>query len=324
MCGTDRDILLSVEDLFKKFSVSEGVFFKKEKEVRAVDGISLKVKKGEVLGIVGESGCGKSTMGRLIMRLLEADSGRVNFNGEDILTLPQGKLREIRKNLQIVFQDPFAALNPRMKVGELIGEPLKMHGMKDTEEVDKKVEEIVDLVGLDKHHLKKYPHEFSGGQRQRICIARALILKPKLVICDEAVSALDVSIQSQIINLLKDLKEELGLTYIFISHDLSVVRHVSDRVGVMYLGKIVEVGSAERLFTEPKHPYTKALISAIPVPDPEVKRERIVLKGDIPNPMDIPKGCRFHTRCPYVEERCRRLEPGLCEGEHSAACYLAE
>ena len=318
--------LLKIENVSKSFSASEGLFFKTNKKVKALDKVSFDIKKGEILGIVGESGCGKSTLGRVILRLLDADSGKVYFDGNDILSLSKIKMREIRRDMQIVFQDPFASLNPRMKVGELIGEPLRLHGMKDHHEINKRVEEIIRLVGLDKYHLKKYPHEFSGGQRQRICIARALILKPKLVICDEAVSALDVSIQSQIINLLNDLKDELGLTYMFISHDLSVVKHISDRVGVMYLGKIVEITSTENIFNEPRHPYTQALISAIPIPDPDIKKERIILKGDMPNPLDIPKGCRFHMRCIHAKEICKKIEPELKinKKDHFTACHLVD
>ena len=318
--------LLKIENISKCFSASEGLFFKTNKKVRALDNVSFDIKKGEILGIVGESGCGKSTLGRVILRLLDADSGNIYFDGNDILSLSKSEMREVRRDMQIVFQDPFASLNPRMRVAELIGEPLKLHGMKDIHEIKERVEEITQLVGLDKYHLDKYPHEFSGGQRQRICIARALILKPKLVICDEAVSALDVSIQSQIINLLNDLKDELGLTYMFISHDLSVVKHISDRVGVMYLGKIVEITSVENIFSEPKHPYTQALISAIPVPDPNVKKERIILKGDMPDPLNIPKGCRFHMRCIHAEERCERIEPELKinKKDHFVACHLTD
>lgn len=318
--------LLKIENVSKSFSASEGLFFKTNKKVKALDEVSFDIKKGEILGIVGESGCGKSTLGRVILRLLDADSGKVYFEGNDIFSLSKRDMREKRKDMQIVFQDPFASLNPRMRVGELIGEPLKMHGMKDHREINKRVEEIIRLVGLDKYHLKKYPHEFSGGQRQRICIARALILKPKLVICDEAVSALDVSIQSQIINLLNDLKDELGLTYMFISHDLSVVKHISDRVGVMYLGKIVEITSTENIFNEPRHPYTQALISAIPIPDPDIKKERIILKGDMPNPLDIPKGCRFHMRCIHAKEICKKIEPELKinKKDHFTACHLVD
>lgn len=319
-----NETLIRVEDIYKHFSASEGFLFRDEKKVRAVDGVSFDVKRGEALGIVGESGCGKSTMGRVLLRLIEADGGKVIFKGDDILSLSNSDMRNRRKDMQIVFQDPFASLNPRMKVGELIAEPLRLHGVKDSKKIKRRVVEIIKLVGLDEYHLEKYPHEFSGGQRQRICIARALILKPEFVICDEAVSALDVSIQSQIINLLKDLKDELGLTYMFISHDLSVVRHISDRVGVMYLGKMVELAPAESLFKKQNHPYTKALISAIPVPDPDVKKERIILKGDVPNPLDIPSGCRFHTRCPYAREICKREEPRLEEGAggHFTACHF--
>ena len=319
-----NETLIRVEEIYKHFSASEGFFSREEKKVRAVDGVSFDVKRGEALGIVGESGCGKSTMGRVLLRLIEADGGKVIFNGDDILSLPASEMRSRRKDMQIVFQDPFASLNPRMKVGELIAEPLRLHGVKDSGEINKRVVEITKLVGLDEYHLKKHPHEFSGGQRQRICIARALILRPKFVICDEAVSALDVSIQSQIINLLKDLKDELGLTYMFISHDLSVVRHISDRVGVMYLGKMAELAPAESLFKNPNHPYTKALISAIPALDPDLKKERIILKGDVPNPLDIPSGCRFHTRCPYARDICKSVEPGLQEGAGGrfTACHF--
>lgn len=318
--------LLKIENVSKCFQASEGLFFKTNKKVTALDGVTFDIKKGEILGIVGESGCGKSTLGRVILRLLEADSGKIYFDGKDILSLSKKEMRKARKDMQIVFQDPFASLNPRMRVAELIGEPLRLHGMKDVHEINRRVEEISEMVGLDKYHLKKYPHEFSGGQRQRICIARALILKPKLVICDEAVSALDVSIQSQIINLLNDLKDELGLTYMFISHDLSVVKHISDRVGVMYLGKIVEITSVKNIFNEPKHPYTQALISAIPIPDPDIKKERIILKGDMPDPLNIPKGCRFHMRCIHVKERCKNVEPELKmnKKDHFVACHLAD
>lgn len=318
--------LLKIENISKCFSASEGLFFKTNKKVRALDGVTFDIKKGEILGIVGESGCGKSTLGRVILRLLDADSGKIYFDGSDILSLSKTEMREKRREMQIVFQDPFASLNPRMRVGELIGEPLRLHGMKDIHEINRKVEEITQLVGLDKYHLKKYPHEFSGGQRQRICIARALVLKPKLVICDEAVSALDVSIQSQIINLLNDLKDELGLTYMFISHDLSVVKHISDRVGVMYLGKIVEITSTENIFNEPRHPYTQALISAIPIPDPDIKKERIILKGDMPSSLDIPKGCRFHMRCIHAKEICKKIEPELKinKKDHFTACHLVD
>jgi len=316
--------LLKIENVSKCFPASEGLFFKTNKKVTALDGVTFDIKKGEILGIVGESGCGKSTLGRVILRLLEADSGKICFDGKDILSLSKTEMREARRDMQIVFQDPFASLNPRMRVAELIGEPLRLHGMKDVHEINRRIEEITELVGLDKYHLKKYPHEFSGGQRQRICIARALILKPKLVICDEAVSALDVSIQSQIINLLNDLKDELGLTYMFISHDLSVVKHISDRVGVMYLGKIVEITSVENIFSEPRHPYTQALISAIPIPDPDIKKERIILKGDMPDPLNIPEGCRFHMRCIHAKERCKKIEPELKMNKkgHFVACHF--
>ncbi|MCT4507384.1 MAG: dipeptide ABC transporter ATP-binding protein [Tepidibacter sp.] len=318
------DIILKVNNLHKYFPIKEGIFSRVVNHVKAIDGVSFEVKRGETLGIVGESGCGKSTTGRAILRLLEATKGEVIFNGKNIYDISSDDLRKLRKEMQIVFQDPFASLNPRMKVGELIEEPLKLHGIGTKEERINKVNKIISVVGLNEYHLKKYPHEFSGGQRQRICIARALILNPKFIICDEPVSALDVSIQSQIINLLKDLQKEFDLTYMFISHDLSVVKHISDRVGVMYLGKMVELAPVDEIFNNPKHPYTKALLSAIPIPDPEVKRDKIILKGDVPNPINVPKGCRFHTRCPYKMDICAIEEPKFndCGNGHFASCHF--
>lgn len=318
------DIILKVNDLYKHFPIKEGIFSRVVNHVKAIDGVSFEVKRGETLGIVGESGCGKSTTGRAILRLIEATKGEVIFNGKNIYDISSDDLRKLRKEMQIVFQDPFASLNPRMKVGELIEEPLKLHGIGTKEERINKVNKIINVVGLNEYHLKKYPHEFSGGQRQRICIARALILNPKFIICDEPVSALDVSIQSQIINLLKDLQKEFDLTYMFISHDLSVVKHISDRVGVMYLGKMVELAPVDEIFNNPKHPYTKALLSAIPIPDPEVKRDKIILKGDVPNPINVPKGCRFHTRCPYKMDICAIEEPKFndCGNGHFASCHF--
>ncbi len=318
------DIILKVNNLSKYFPITDGIFSRVVNHVKAIDGVSFELKRGETLGIVGESGCGKSTTGRAILRLLEATGGEVIFNGKNIYDMSSHSLRKLRREMQIIFQDPFASLNPRMKVGELIEEPLKLHNIGSKEERINKVNKIIDVVGLNEYHLKKYPHEFSGGQRQRICIARALILNPKFIICDEPVSALDVSIQSQIINLLKDLQNEFDLTYMFISHDLSVVKHISDRVGVMYLGKMVELAPVNEIFDNPKHPYTKALLSAIPIPNPEAKREKIILKGDVPNPINIPKGCRFHTRCPYNMDICSVKEPDFNDygNGHFTSCHL--
>ncbi|ADL12174.1 ABC transporter ATP-binding protein [Acetohalobium arabaticum] len=317
------DNILKVKDLVKYFTVTSGIF-SEEDSVKAVNGISFNVKRGETLGIVGESGCGKSTAGRTILKLLEPTEGKVIFNGKNIYEMTDEELRRLRRNMQIIFQDPFASLNPRMKVGELIKEPLRVHGIESKKERINKVKDIIEVVGLNESHLNKYPHEFSGGQRQRICIARALILNPKFIVCDEVVSALDVSIQSQIINLLKDLQDQFGLTYIFISHDLSVVKHISDRIAVMYLGEIVELASIDELFNNPVHPYTKALLSAIPVPDPEVNKERIILEGDVPSSRNMPSGCSFHTRCPYNEEICSLEKPKLKEkgNEHFVSCHL--
>jgi len=317
--------LVQARDLVKYYPIRGGVFLKEIASVRAVDHVSLTIGNGETLGLVGESGCGKTTFGRAILRLEEPTSGEVFFEGENILTCSPEQMRALRKAIQIIFQDPFSSLNPRKTVSHIIGEPLLIHGMKSRIERNERVLELLNVVGLRKEHMRRYPHQFSGGQRQRIGVARALALNPKLIICDEAVSALDVSIQAQVINLLKDLQETFGLTYLFISHDLSVVEHVSDRVAVMYLGKIVELAESKDLYRNPLHPYTQALLSASPIPDPELRRKRIILKGDVPSPIDPPSGCRFHTRCLYKQDICNREEPKLKEviDNHQAACFFA-
>ena len=320
------EVLLSAEHVKKYFPVKKGVFIQHEvARVHAVDDVSFDVRRGETLGLVGESGCGKSTLGRCIVRLHELTDGRVVFEGRDISHLSRNDLRPLRRELQIIFQDPFASLNPRKRVGQIVGAPMRIHGIGDRAEVRRRVRDLLEVVGLSPEHYNRFPHEFSGGQRQRIGVARALALNPKLVIADEPVSALDVSIQAQVLNLLKDLQEELGLTYIFIAHDLGVVRHVSDRIAVMYLGKIVELSPAEELYTRPIHPYTEALLSAVPIPDPDESagRERIVLEGDVPSPIDPPPACRFHPRCRYATEICREIEPPLTDygGGHLAACH---
>ncbi|HHY93781.1 MAG TPA: dipeptide ABC transporter ATP-binding protein [Firmicutes bacterium] len=318
------DSLLEVVDLKKHFPIYGGVFSRIVGYVYAVDGVSFKVKKGETFGLVGESGCGKTTAGRVILRLTPATSGKVLFEGQDVFALSPGQMRRLRREMQIIFQDPYASLNPRMTVGEIIGEPLEIHGVARGKAKQGRVQDLLNVVGLQPSDARRYPHEFSGGQRQRIGIARALALQPKLIICDEPVSALDVSIQSQILNLLDDLQEQFGLTYIFIAHGLHVIKHVSDRVGVMYLGKLVEVAQADELFDSPYHPYTEALLSAIPVPNPEIRKERIVLEGDVPSPVNPPPGCRFHTRCRYAQDICREQEPALREigGGRTVACHL--
>ena len=316
--------MLEVRDLKKYFPIYGGIISRVVAQVQAVDGVNFGIRKGEVLGLVGESGCGKTTVGRLILRLIEPTAGQVLFNGHNIADLSSSKLRNIKRHMQIIFQDPYGSLNPRMKVGEIIGEPLLVHGVAKGKENAEQVAFLLETVGLDRGHGDRYPHEFSGGQRQRIGIARALALKPKLIVCDEAVSALDVSIQAQIINLLEDLKEKFGLTYLFIAHDLSVIKHISDRVAVMYLGKIVETAKTEELFSNPAHPYTQALLSAVPIPESSPQREQIILKGDVPSPIDPPSGCRFRTRCLYAHQLCIQQEPEQREVArgHTASCHL--
>ena len=318
------DILLEVEDLRKYFPVRGGVFGRKVGEVKAVDGISFSIKKGETLGLVGESGSGKSTAGRSILRLIEPTSGQVRFNGQNVFELGKEELREMRRRMQIIFQDPYASLNPRMTVGSIVGEPFAIHKIAAGRDREERVEALLMRVGLSADHMRRYPHEFSGGQRQRIGIARALALHPEFIIGDEPVSALDVSIQAQVINLLEDLQQEMGLSYLIIAHDLSVVRHISHRIAVMYLGKLVEIADNEQLYNNPLHPYTEALLSAVPVPDPRMKKERIVLTGDIPSPINPPSGCVFHTRCPIVEDRCKTEIPKLrkLDDGRLLACHL--
>ncbi|HFL3236610.1 TPA: ABC transporter ATP-binding protein [Clostridioides difficile] len=319
------EALIEVQNLKKYFPITGGIFQRVIGNVRAVDDVSFKINKGESFGLVGESGCGKSTIGRTILRLLDKTEGKVIFNGEDVHALSKNKLRDLRPKMQIVFQDPFSSLNPRIKVGEAIGEALIDHGMCSRGQVKDKVIETLKICGLADYHYDRYPHEFSGGQRQRIGIARALIMNPDFIVADEPVSALDVSIQAQIINLLSDLQQEKQLTYLFISHDLSVVEHLCDRIGVMYLGSMVEMAPKEELFRKPLHPYTKALLSAVPIPDPTLRRERIVLKGDIPSPANPPSGCKFHTRCPIATDICKREIPEYREvgKQHFVACHLA-
>jgi oligopeptide transport system ATP-binding protein len=317
-------LLLEVKHLKKHFPIKGGVFSKTIGYVYAVDDINFTLAKGETLGLVGESGCGKSTTGRTILRLIEPTDGAIYFEGQDITTLDKSAMRALRREMQIIFQDPYASLNPRMTVGSIIGEPLEIHKIAKGSEKEERVVSLLQKVGLRAEDMRKYPHEFSGGQRQRIGIARALALNPKLIVCDEPVSALDVSIQAQVINLLEDLQAEFGLYYLFFEHNLNVVEHISNRVAVMYLGQIVELASDEELYKNPQHPYTEALLSAVPIPDPTVKKKRIILEGDVPSPINPPKGCHFHTRCMYKEKICEEVEPEFKDigGGHWVACHF--
>lgn len=318
--------IFDIRHISKYYSAKSGAFSLDKRVVRAVDDVSFQIFKGETIGVVGESGCGKTTLGKLILHLFEPTSGEILFQGQDILKLKGKDLRGFRKHAQIVYQDPYTSLNPRMKIGDIIGEPLKIQKLGSKEVIKRRTLEMLDVVGLVRDFYDKYPFECSGGQRQRVGIARALILKPELIVCDEAVSALDVSTQSQIINLLEDIQKEFGLTYLFISHGLSVVRHICNRVIVMYLGQVVETADCEELYENPLHPYTQALFSAIPLPDPEQDKNRIMLEGDVPNPVNVPKGCAFHTRCRYATERCKMERPKLNEvnADHLVSCHLME
>jgi oligopeptide/dipeptide ABC transporter ATP-binding protein len=320
------ETLVEVNNLVKYFPVRAGILQRVVNHVKAVDDVSFIVRKGETLGMVGESGCGKTTVGRTMLRLVEPTSGSVKFKGADVFSMKPAELKTVRRNMQIIFQDPYASLDPRVPIGESVMEGLHIHRIGTPRERVDIMLETLKKVGLEDYHARRYPHEFSGGQRQRIGIARALALRPQFIICDEPVSALDVSIQSQVLNILKDLQAEFGLTYLFIAHNLSVVEHVSDRVAVMYLGKMVELTTREDLFRNPMHPYTQALMSAIPVPNPRLKRERTILKGDVPSPLNPPKGCRFHPRCPVAIAQCSQEEPKLKElrPEHWVACWVAE
>ena len=321
--ASKEDYILEVSHLKKYFPIKGGFFGGTTGNVKAVDDVSFRIPRGTTMGLVGESGCGKSTTGRTILRLLEKTDGTVLFNGEDVNTADKKKLRELRTKMQIIFQDPYSSLSPRLPIGEIIGEAVKEHGLVPKDQYNDYITQVMLNCGLQEYHKDRYPHEFSGGQRQRICIARALALKPEFIVCDEPVSALDVSIQAQIINLLKELQEKMNLTYLFISHDLSVVEHISDTIGVMYLGGLVETGTTEEIFGEPLHPYTKALFSAIPMPDPDIKINRTILEGDIPSPSNPPKGCKFHTRCAYCTEICKQVVPEWEEvsPKHFVACH---
>ena len=326
MSENNQEYLVEVKNLVKYFPVRAGLLQRVVAHVQAVDNVSFAVRKGETLGLVGESGCGKTTVGRSMLRLIEPTSGAVAFDGQDVLELRGKELKAIRRDMQIIFQDPYASLDPRVPIGESVMEGLHIHKIGIPKERFDIMIETLKKVGLEDYHARRYPHEFSGGQRQRIGIARALALRPKFIICDEPVSALDVSIQSQVLNILKDLQKEFGLTYLFIAHNLSVVEHISDRVAVMYLGKIVELTGRDELFKNPLHPYTQALMSAIPIPDPHLKRKRIILKGDVPSPLNPPSGCRFHPRCPIAEQICSQQEPEFREinPDHWVACWMVE
>ena len=328
---TNGEILLRVHNLKKHFPVRRGILQRQVGAVQAVDGISFEIRRGETLGLVGESGCGKSTAGQTILQLLSPTDGEVYLNGRDLTRLKREELRQARRYMQMIFQDPYASLNPRMTVGDIVGEPLQIHGLGNAASQRERVQELLSLVGLDPYFVNRFPHEFSGGQRQRIGIARALATNPVFIVADEPISALDVSIQAQVVNLLDDLKQNFGLTYLFIAHDLSMVRYISDRIAVMYLGRIVEMGMRDDVYDRPLHPYTQALLSAIPIPDPdkEARRERIVLQGDVPNPANPPPGCRFHTRCAYTTDVCRTADPEFrslrtVDTPHMVACHHAE
>ena len=328
----DNEQLIEVNELKMYFPVTKGIILqKKVADVKAVDGVSFDIKHGETLGLVGESGCGKSTTGRAILQLYRPTAGSVKFDGVELTTMKGEELRRQRRRMQMIFQDPYASLNPRLTVGNIVGEPLDVHNIGKGKERRERVQELLRMVGLNPYFVNRYPHEFSGGQRQRIGVARALAVNPEFIVCDEPISALDVSIQAQIVNLLQDLQQQLGLTYLFIAHDLSMVRHISDRIAVMYLGKIVELTDHETLYDDPKHPYTQALLSAVPIPDPHIEdtRQRIVLKGDVPSPTNPPQGCNFSTRCPRVMDICKQVDPkwqnlGTKEEDHWVACHLYE